>query len=115
MHLICRPFFLICFSIFVIHQIIEKLFQFHILYLDNYLDSFLCFPIILTLYLVERRILFKKPKLILSLLELVVITIALSIFFEEALPIISNKFTKDYFDYLVLFLGSVLFWFFGNK
>ena len=35
--------------------------------------------------------------------------------FEEALPQISDDFTKDYFDYLALGLGAGLFWGFGDE
>lgn len=114
MKLLFKPFFLICFLVFFTHQIVEKVFAIHIPFLDNYLDSFLALPIILSLHLVERRFLFKKPDYRFSVLEIVVISITLSIFFEEALPLISDKFTKDYFDYLALGLGAVLFWGFGN-
>lgn len=114
MKLLFQPFFIICFVLFFIHQIIEKILDIHISFLDNYLDSFLALPIILSLYLVERRKLFKKPDYRFSLLEVIVVSIALSLFFEEVLPQISNGFTKDYYDYLALSLGAVLFWFFGN-
>lgn len=93
----------------------EKILNYHITFLDSYLDSILCLPIILTLYLAEKRILTNKPLLIFSFFELIVISIALAIFFEEVLPLISNKFTKDYFDYIALAFGLILFWFFGNK
>ena len=109
-----NPFFISCFLVFLIHQILEKLLDFHIVFFDNYLDSFLALPIILSLYLVERRLLFQKPNYQFSLLEVVVISIALSLFFEEALPLISDDFTKDYFDYLALGLGAGFYWGFGN-
>lgn len=114
-NLLLKPFFVTCFSLFVLHQVIEKVFDFHIPFLDNYLDSFLALPIILSLHLVERRFIFKKPNYVFSVLEIVVISIALSLFFEEALPLISAVFTKDYYDYLALGLGAVLFWRFGSK
>ena len=114
MKLLFRPFFLICSSAFILHQIIEKLLDFHIPFLDNYLDSFLALPIILSLHLVERIFIFKKPNYTFSILEIVVVSLALSIFFEEALPLLSEDFTKDYFDYLALGSGTLLFWKFGN-
>lgn len=110
-----NPFFIACLFVFLIHQILEKLLDFHIVFFDNYLDSFLALPIILSLYLVERRFLFQKPNYQFSLLEIVVISVALSLFFEEALPLLSNDFTKDYYDYLALGLGGVLYWVFGNN
>jgi len=73
-------------------------------------------PIILGIILWERKFIFKqKSTYTFSLIEIIIITILLSILFEEGFPRWSNAFTKDYFDYVFYFVGALLFYVHHNR
>jgi len=108
-------FFIIPIILFSIHQIIEKILNFHFVFIDNYLDDLLFFPIVLPLLLIERRWLLKNKNYYFSLLECVVIVLVISLFFEEIVPLFLNSFTKDYFDYLAYFVGAIYYYVFSQK
>ncbi len=111
-----HPFWIISCSLFIIHQITQKLFLWNLTWLDSYLDPLLCMPILLGLILAERRFILKHNNMYtFSLFEVLVITLALGIVFEEGFPKWSNQFTKDYMDYFFYFVGALLFHFFINK
>ena len=50
-----------------------------------------------------------------SIFEVLVITLALSIIFEEGFPLWSNQFTKDYWDYFNYLIGGLFFYFYLNN
>lgn len=112
--LLLSPLFLISSSLFFIHQFVEKFLNIHYVILDSYLDCLLFFPIILTLITLERRVLLKNKHYKLPLFEIVIITIFLSIMFEEVVPQYFTRFTKDYFDYIAYFSGTFLFYLINN-
>ncbi len=115
MKTLLHPAFILTFTIFLLHQIAEKIFAYHIPFLDNYLDPFLCTPIMLTFLLFERRVFFKQGNtFILSTLETIVATIAMIGISEVLFPYLSSQFTADWHDGLGLSLGSLYFYFFIN-
>lgn len=103
------------------HQISQYLLGCKFLFFDNYLDPILSIPCLLGLVLQERRFLLffldkqKGKNYRFSLFEVIVITLFLSILFEEGFPRWSKSFTKDYWDYIAYFLGGAIFYFFINK
>ena len=108
--------------ILLLHQIIQKGFDFNLGMLDNYLDPFLSMPILLGLILQERQFLLtkflsyeKSKKYQFSILEIIITTLFFAIIFEEGFPIWSPYFTKDYWDYLAYATGAFLFYIFINK
>jgi len=110
-----HPAFLLVFAIFIIHQIAEKIFAYHIPFFDNYLDPFLCTPIMLTFLLFERRVFFKQgDTFIFSILEIIIATIAMIFISEVLFPYFSSQFTADWHDGIGLSLGSMYFYFFIN-
>ena len=99
----------------MLHQVAEKIFAYHIPFLDNYLDPFLCTPILLTFLLFERRVFFRQGStFILSTLEIIVATIVMTCVSELLFPYLSPRFTADWYDVIGLLLGSVYFYFFIN-
>ena len=103
-----HPIFIGCVLLFLIHQLMDKILNIPIPWMDNYLDTLLCFPILLTLVMEERKRTWQSTN-VLSLFEIVVITIGLSLLFEEGFPKWSPDFTRDAMDYLSYGLGSSLF------
>jgi membrane protein YdbS with pleckstrin-like domain len=62
MSVLRSPVFIICLVLFIIHQVLQKVYGQHYPLIDNYLDNLLAMPVILTLFLAERIVLFKKEK-----------------------------------------------------
>lgn len=104
------PVFITCCLLFIGHQILQKGFGVSLPFIDPYLDSLLAMPIILTLLLWERRVLFKKgSQHRLSILEVVVATLFIAMVSELIFPMLSSKFTSDWWDLLFYMCGSILF------
>lgn len=83
---------------------------------DNYLDNLLAPPILLTLLVAERRIIFKRgPGYTLSKAEVTMATLFLVVISEWLFPFLSDNFTSDWMDVLFLVLGSILFYYTINK
>ncbi len=115
MKTLLHPAFILVFIIFLLHQVAEKIFAYHIPFFDNYLDPFLCTPIMLTFLLFERRVFFKEGEgFILSVLEIIVATIGMICISEILFPYLSSQFTADWHDGIGLSLGSLYFYFFIN-
>jgi predicted membrane channel-forming protein YqfA (hemolysin III family) len=110
MEILRSPVFIICCFLFGAHQALQKLLQISVPFVDLYLDNLLAMPIILTLLLAERRILFKRGRNYrLPLLDVVVATIYIIFIAELIFPLLSDKFVADWWDVLFYTLGSVLF------
>lgn len=82
---------------------------------DSYLDNLLCFPILLTGLLAERRWWKKDDTYVFSFFEIMVITAVLSWIFEVLFPKWSPGFTTDIWDVVAYFTGAILFYSFINK
>ena len=78
----------------------------HVL-LNNYLNDFLCMPIVLTLC--QKSIAFvKSDKHIAIPISLqLVLTLLFSIYFEYVLPTTNARYTSDPVDVLLYFIGTV--------
>lgn len=117
-----NKFWLGCCLILIVHQVIQKVFDYNIAIFDNYLDPLLGMPILLGFILQERQLLLTKVlnanKLItyqFSILEIISISLFFALIFEEGFPEWSPYFTKDYWDYLAYASGAFLFYIFINK
>jgi len=114
-----NPAWLLCVFLFGIHQFFQKILGWNFPLFDSYLDPLLCLPIFMGMMLFERRFFLRKRNYnkvyTFPVLETIVIGIVLSIIFEEGFSRWSNKFTKDYFDYVFYFVGALFFYFFINK
>lgn len=110
-----HPVFVIASILFLIHQVLQKGFGFSMPFFDNYGDDLVGMPIILTVFLVEQRFIWKRIKGNLSWLQITVFTIVFAIFFENILPLFNTNYTTDYWDYLAYGLGSLVFYFTINN
>ncbi len=79
---------------------------------DGYLDPLLCLPVLLGLWLAERRMIFRQHRL--SGLEVVVAGLALAVLFEEGFPRWQPAFVRDWWDYLAYAVGGIWFWWMIN-
>lgn len=104
--LFLHPFFLCCAALFVLHQIGQKALGWSVPLADNYLDTLLCMPLLLTGFRAEQRWLWGRGDL--SLWETLGITALLSFVFEWVFPRISAGFTADWIDVAAYFAGALL-------
>ncbi len=112
----------ICVLIFLSHQLLQKIGHWEIPFIDCYLDPFLSLPILLGGMLLERNFILRKlyPNISkepyqFSLFETIVLSIFFALLFEEGFPRWSQEFTRDEWDYIAYFLGSLLFYFYINR
>jgi hypothetical protein len=98
---------------FVLHQVAERYAGLDSGPLDSYLDPFLATPILLGLWLLERRTIFRQHRL--SALEVGVATLILAVIFEELFPYLKEGFRQDVVDYAFYGLGAVYFYFLINR
>lgn len=112
MSILKAPAFIICVILFLLHQFMQKILGVPIAVLDPYLDSFLAMPILLTLLVVERRLLFRRgPAYCLSIGSIVAATIFVALVAELVFPVLSERFTADWWDVLAYALGGMLFYY----
>jgi len=112
---VLKPFPLFCAALFLLHQLSQKVLGWSIPPADNYLDTLLCMPLLLTGYQAEQRWLWGRKDL--GLWEVVGATAALSFVFEWGFPRLSPAFTADWLDVAAYFAGALLwsFWAFSRK
>jgi bacteriorhodopsin len=88
----------------------QKGLDIHFAAIDRYLDNLLAMPIILSFLMIERRyLLSRKQSFNLSILEVLVATIFITVVAEILFPLFSKKFTTDWLDVLFYTLGSLIF------
>lgn len=110
-----HPVFLVCAILFIAHQILQKIGHIPLPWLDNHLDCLLCMPLLLTVWLLERRhLVFKNPAHRLSFSEIGLATLLLALLFEWGFPALSPRFTSDWRDVVAYAAGSLIFWKFLN-
>lgn len=111
MAILKSPVFIVCCVLFLLHQVLQKVLGVALPGIDPYLDSFLAMPILLTLLLAERRVLFKKgASYCLTILEILIATLFVALVAELLFPALSDRFTADWWDVVAYGLGSVLFY-----
>lgn len=116
MEILRSPVFLICCAFFVAHQFLQKVLHLTIPVVDPYLDSFLAMPILLTLLVAERRVLFRRGgSYRLTILDIIIATLFITFVAELIFPALSSRFTADWKDVVAYALGSFLFYFTINK
>lgn len=116
MKILYSPVFIFCCVLFVVHQIAQQMFRISIPLVDNHLDNLLAPPILLTLLVAERRIIFKRgADYALDKTEVIMATLFLVVISEWLFPVLSDDFTSDWMDVLFYVMGSVLFYYTINK
>lgn len=101
-----HPLLLPALLLFVLHQLLQKWWHIPIPLLDQYLDPLLCMPILVGLWEIEQKMLFKRH---ISNMEIIMLTIGLSLLFEIGFPRFSPHFTADWWDAALYFLGTFFY------
>ncbi|WP_344926176.1 hypothetical protein [Aquimarina addita] len=79
--------------------------------LNNYVNDFLCIPIVLWVCLKIIRYLKGNSSLQIPLALQVTVTIIFCLYFEYYLPINNNRYTSDFYDVILYFSGMFFFYF----
>ncbi len=82
---------------------------------NNYLNDFLCMPIVLFIGQFTVRKLKRNNALRLPWPLILTLTLFYSIYFEYYLPSFNLRYTADFLDIILYFLGSAFFYFMENK
>lgn len=83
--------------------------------LNNYLADLLCMPIVLSICLFCVQAIKKDRNLKLPAFSIFSLFILYSIYFEVILPPLHERYTADYIDVIIYFLGSLIFYFLQKK
>jgi len=95
--------------LFLFHQYLQNETDINITFLNNYLDPFLLMPLLLYGVLWERRFVLKDKNMDLSYTEVFGYFVLMVILGEVLFPLISKKFTADYWDILAYALGTLAY------
>lgn len=102
--------FIICSSLFILHQLLQYGLKIRVPLADAYLDNLLAMPIILTLLVEERRRIFRRGQQYqLPPLELALTTLYICVISELIFPIFSPRFTFDPIDFAFFFAGTAIY------
>lgn len=113
---IFTPWFIICCTLVILHQIIERILHIHISLLDQYLDPLLLMPIVLQLLLWEKRLLFyKNNRIILSPFQIFIYWLLICIITEIIFPLWQPYFVADFWDCICYLMGAIVFHLWFNK
>ena len=98
---------LILLTVFLAHQIGQKIFNLSIPSLDASLDPVLCFPLLLPIVEWEYRR--RKDLALIPTIELIAVSILLMMFFEWVCPLINSDLVADPMDFLWYTLGLLFY------
>jgi len=82
------------------------------LLVNNYLNDLLCIPLVLGALIFIIRKLKHDPRFTLPFGFIFILSSYYAIFFEYYLPKINIRYTSDWIDVLLYFLGGILFYLF---
>ena len=98
------------FIIFLVHQVVEKIFDIHFSIADYYLDPLLAMPILLGLVLAQKRYFLRLGnEHRLSLFEVSVISVVFAFLFEYVLSHWADGFYYDPLDLIGYLVGTLFF------
>ena len=99
---------LILLTVFLAHQIGQKIFNLSWPGLDASLDPLLCFPLLLPLvdWEYKRR---NKKQVLIPTIELIGVSILLMMFFEWVCPLLNTDLVADPMDFLWYTLGLLFY------
>jgi len=115
MSLFKQPYFIIFFGVFLVVYTLQKLQIPLPLWINNYVNDFLCMPVVLSICLAVIRTLKKDNKLFLPLSAILSLTIFYAIYFEYYLPKVNVRYTADWLDVLLYFFGAGVFYLFQKR
>ena len=107
--------YLILCLLFFAYKIVE-VYSNNIYFLHSYFEDIIALPIILksSLLIINRG--FKRFKSYrIALIDVVIITVGFSFYYEWLLPKLDSRFSSDIYDVLCYFLGMVIFLFYLNR
>lgn len=100
---------IICLTLFILHQCLEKIAKVRIELLDNYLDPLLIMPILLPLITWERRFLRNEWDYKLPLTHVLGYVIIISALAEIILPKLTKNMIADPLDVLFYSIGAGIY------
>lgn len=111
MKVLYRPFFIICMILFALHQLLQWGLKIHLPLADAYLDNLLVMPIVLHLWLAERRSLFRSGnRYELSIEQIIAATVYILLITEWLFPLLTSRFTGDLWDIAFTVAGAAIFY-----
>jgi hypothetical protein len=94
--------------LFFIHQLTERILHIDLIWIDSFLDPFLCFPLLLPILEYEwKRYYAERGRL--SNAELAILAFLFALLFEFAFPKINPDFVFDWVDFLFYGLGYLVY------
>lgn len=78
-------------------------------WINDYVNDFLCMPIVLSLSLAILRYLKKTEKLYVPLFVVLGLTAYFAVYFEWFMPKVNSRYTADIIDIGLYFTGAILF------
>ena len=116
MKVLKSPLFIVCMVLLALHQFQQYVLKLSVPVADAYLDNLLAMPILLFLLVAERRLLFKRGAYYqLSMAEVVLATLYVSVISELLFPLLSSRFVFDWMDFLFFFIGAAIYYFSVNN
>ncbi|WP_226389527.1 magnesium citrate secondary transporter [Penaeicola halotolerans] len=107
-----NPWFYVPAIVFVVNQVLEKVFAIYIPYVHAYLDDLLCMPVVLGITLMFfRRFHHLGERYRFSKTHVWVAVLYFSVIFEVWLPSRSSLYTTDWLDVVCYSIGAVVFWY----
>ena len=108
-------FWLVCLSLFLLHQLLQYGLGIHIPVVDSYLDPLLAMPILFGGARIERELVYRiDSNYRISLLEVVIGTAAFAYITEVLFSRWSELFYYDPWDFLMLAVGALLYYLLGR-
>ena len=110
MYLFKHPLFIAALVAFVGHQVVQKILNWSLPFVDQFLDPFAGTIVLLTCLLYQWQNWFhRNPSYRFGYLELIGVALSLSFLSEFVFPRISTSFTGDWGDVIGIFLATILF------
>jgi hypothetical protein len=82
----------------------------NIIFFHAYFEDILALPIILkSSQLILQRVFKPFRNFTLSAFDIILITAAVSVYFEGYLPTVDTRFTRDYLDIVAYLIGALIF------
>lgn len=83
--------------------------------INNYVNDLLCFPLVLGAITFIIRKLKKDNHFTFSIYFVLFLVAYYSVYFEYYLPIVNTRYTADWIDVLLYFIGGISFYFFEKR
>lgn len=109
------PWFYVPLIAFIFHQVFQLGFRAELPIIDDFLDPFLFLPIILGLYLQERRWVLMDNLYVLDKFSLYGLSLILCVLVEVVYPYLNDGYTFDIYDFPSYGAGAVYFQYTINR